>query len=39
MSAIAFDTLKFLEKLEAGGFTHDQAKAAIMAVVFLLVGR
>jgi hypothetical protein len=31
MSAIAFDTLKFVEKLEAGGFTHAQAKAAAEA--------
>jgi hypothetical protein len=31
MSAIAFDTLKFVEKLEAGGFTHSQAKAAAEA--------
>ncbi|HEY8065041.1 MAG TPA: DUF1640 domain-containing protein [Methylosinus sp.] len=28
---IAFDTLKFVEKLEAGGFTHEQAKAAAEA--------
>jgi len=31
MSAIAFDTLKFVEKLEAGGFAHAQAKAAAEA--------
>ncbi len=31
MSAIAFDTLKFAERLEAGGFTHQQAKAAAEA--------
>ncbi len=31
MSAIAFDTLKFAEKLESGGFTHAQAKAAAEA--------
>ncbi len=31
MSAVAFDTLKFVEKLESGGFTHDQAKAAAEA--------
>lgn len=31
MSTIAFDTLKFVEKLEAGGFTHAQAKAAAEA--------
>jgi hypothetical protein len=29
--SVAFDTLKFLEKLEAGGFTHAQAKAAAEA--------
>ncbi len=28
---IAFDTLKFVEKLEGGGFTHAQAKAAAEA--------
>ena len=28
---IPFDTLKFVEKLEAGGFTHQQAKAAAEA--------
>jgi hypothetical protein len=26
-----FDTLKFVESLEAGGFTHQQAKAAAQA--------
>ncbi len=31
MAAVAFDTLKFAERLEAGGFTHDQAKAAAEA--------
>ncbi|MFN3077154.1 MAG: DUF1640 domain-containing protein [Alphaproteobacteria bacterium] len=31
MVAIPFDTLKFVEKLEAGGFTHAQAKAAAEA--------
>lgn len=31
MSAVAFDTLKFVERLEAGGFTHAQAKAAAEA--------
>jgi hypothetical protein len=31
MSAIPFDTLKFVERLEAGGFTHSQAKAAAEA--------
>ena len=32
MSAtIAFDTLKFVEKLESGGFSHAQAKAAAEA--------
>lgn len=29
---VPFDTLKFVEKLEAGGFTHAQAKAAAEAV-------
>ena len=29
--SLAFDTLKFVEKLEAGGFTHAQAKAAAEA--------
>lgn len=29
--SITFDTLKFVEKLEAGGFTHPQAKAAAEA--------
>lgn len=28
---VAFDTLKFVEKLEAGGFTHTQAKAVAEA--------
>ncbi|MEO5373752.1 MAG: DUF1640 domain-containing protein [Alphaproteobacteria bacterium] len=31
MAAVTFDTLKFAEKLEAGGFTHSQAKAAAEA--------
>jgi hypothetical protein len=31
VTTIAFDTLKFVEKLEAGGFTHAQAKAAAEA--------
>ena len=31
MSTITFDTLKFVEKLEAGGFTHQQAKATAEA--------
>jgi molecular chaperone GrpE (heat shock protein) len=32
MSALVpFDTLKFVETLEAGGFTHGQAKAAAQA--------
>ena len=31
MSAVAFDTLKFVEKLESGGFTPQQAKAATQA--------
>ncbi|MEI7606359.1 MAG: hypothetical protein WCJ64_03130 [Rhodospirillaceae bacterium] len=31
MTAVPFDTLKFVEKLEAGGFTHQQAKAAAEA--------
>lgn len=30
-NAVPFDTLKFVEKLEAGGFTHAQAKAAAEA--------
>jgi hypothetical protein len=30
---VAFDTLKFVERLEAGGFTHMQAKAAAEAFV------
>lgn len=30
-SSVPFDTLKFVEKLEAGGFTHAQAKAAAEA--------
>ncbi len=29
--AVAFDTLKFVETLESGGFTHAQAKAAAEA--------
>lgn len=29
--SVAFDTLKFVERLEAGGFTHLQAKAAAEA--------
>ena len=31
MSAVAFDPLKFAERLEAGGFSHAQAKAAAQA--------
>lgn len=31
MTAIPFDTLKFVERLEAGGFTHQQARAAAEA--------
>lgn len=31
MATIPFDTLKFVERLEAGGFTHQQAKAAAEA--------
>jgi hypothetical protein len=31
VSAVAFDTLKFAEKLESGGFTPQQAKAAAQA--------
>ncbi len=31
MSAIGFDTLKFVERLEAGGFSHAQARAAAEA--------
>ena len=31
MSTITFDTLKFVEKLESGGFSHAQAKAAAEA--------
>ena len=31
MTAVPFDTLRFVEKLEAGGFTHQQAKAAAEA--------
>ena len=31
MSSVAFDTLKFVEKLEAGGFTTALAKAAASA--------
>jgi hypothetical protein len=30
-NAVPFDTLKFVERLEAGGFTHAQAKAAAEA--------
>jgi hypothetical protein len=30
-TSVPFDTLKFVEKLEAGGFTHAQAKAAAEA--------
>jgi hypothetical protein len=29
--AVPFDTLKFVERLEAGGFSHTQAKAAAEA--------
>ena len=29
--SLAFDTLKFVERLQAGGFWHDQAKAAAQA--------
>jgi len=31
MSTVAFDTLKFVERLEAVGFTSSQAKAAASA--------
>lgn len=31
MTTLTFDTLKFVEKLEAGGFSHQQAKAAAEA--------
>jgi len=31
MNSITFDTLKFVEHLEAGGFTHQQAKATAEA--------
>jgi hypothetical protein len=31
MSTITFDTLKFAERLESGGFTHQQAKTAAIA--------
>ncbi len=31
MTTIPFDTLKFVERLEAGGFTSAQAKAAAQA--------
>jgi hypothetical protein len=30
-SSVSFDTLKFVETLEAGGFSHAQAKAAAEA--------
>jgi hypothetical protein len=30
-NSVPFDTLKFVERLEAGGFTHAQAKAAAEA--------
>jgi hypothetical protein len=30
-ASVPFDTLKFVETLEAGGFTHAQAKAAAQA--------
>jgi hypothetical protein len=29
--SVTFDTRKFVEKLESGGFTHEQAKAAAEA--------
>jgi CO/xanthine dehydrogenase Mo-binding subunit len=29
--SVTFDTLKFVEKLESGGFMHDQANAAAEA--------
>jgi len=31
MNVVAFDTLKFVERLEEGGFSHAQAKAAAEA--------
>jgi hypothetical protein len=31
MHMVAFDTLKFVEKLQSGGFSADQAKAAAQA--------
>ncbi len=33
MSTVTFDTLKFVERLEAGGFSHGQAKAAAEAFI------
>lgn len=30
-ASVAFDTLKFVEKLEAGGYSHAQAKATAEA--------
>lgn len=33
MSTVTFDTLKFVERLEAGGFSHVQAKAAAEAFI------
>ena len=31
MSIVAFDTLKFVEKLESGGFSHAQARVTAQA--------
>lgn len=32
MAAITFDTLKFVERLKAGGFSEEQAKAEVEAL-------
>jgi len=36
MTAITFDTLKYAERLEAGGFSHQQAKAESQALADVL---
>lgn len=38
MTAVPFDTLKLSERLEAGGFTPEQARAAAFALADALAG-
>lgn len=38
MSSVPFDTLKFAEKLQAGGFSPEQARAASAAFAEIMAG-